>query len=128
MIFFTFFTLFFIGIEKVVISGIDLCSQSTKLCSFSCLFFSRSLPPASLIKLKRGCRTEFLILEFSISDFRMQKAASLVSLLVLGFSWTLQGIPVLPEPLYTTQENFDMEQVSEEFLFELYSLLLQMFW
>ncbi|XP_056875607.1 protein AMBP [Takifugu flavidus] len=70
----------------------------------------RSLPPGSLIKLKRGCRTEFLFLEFSISDFRMQKAASLVSLLVLGFSWTLQGLPVLPEPLYTTQENFDMEQ------------------
>lgn len=40
----------FIDIEKVVISGIDLCSQSTKLCSFSCLFFYRSLPPASLIK------------------------------------------------------------------------------
>lgn len=88
----------------------------------------RSLPPASLIKLKRGCTTEFLFLEFSIADFRMQKAASLVSLLVLGFSWTLQGLPVLPEPLYTTQENFDLEQVSEEFIFELYLLLLQMFW
>ncbi|KAF7669545.1 hypothetical protein LDENG_00155480 [Lucifuga dentata] len=38
----------------------------------------------------------------------MQKAVSLVSLLVLGWTWTLQGVPVLPEPLYTTQENFDL--------------------
>lgn len=102
-----------------MISAIDLRSQSTKLCSFSCLFFYRSLAPASLIKLKSGCRTEFLFLESSISDFRMQRAASLVPLLVLGFSWTLQGLPVLPEPRYTTQENFDLEQVSEEFIFEL---------
>lgn len=96
-----------------MISGIDFCLQTTKLCSFSCLLCSGHCPPASLIKLKRECKTEFLFLEFSIPDFRMQKAASLVSLLVLGFSWTLQGLPVLPEPLYTTQENFDMEQVSE---------------
>ncbi|KAM3600457.1 uncharacterized protein V6R79_023754 [Siganus canaliculatus] len=37
----------------------------------------------------------------------MQKII-LVALLVLGCTWTLQGIPVLPEPLYTTQENFDL--------------------
>ncbi|XP_067339515.1 protein AMBP-like [Channa argus] len=33
-----------------------------------------------------------------------------VSLLILGWTWTLQGLPVLPEPLYTTQENFDLAQ------------------
>uniref|UniRef100_A0A8P4KKQ3 Protein AMBP n=1 Tax=Dicentrarchus labrax TaxID=13489 RepID=A0A8P4KKQ3_DICLA len=37
----------------------------------------------------------------------MQKAVILVSLLVLGWSWTLQGVPVLQEPLFPTQENFD---------------------
>ncbi|XP_075936047.1 protein AMBP [Anarhichas minor] len=38
----------------------------------------------------------------------MQKAMMLVSLLVLGWSSTLQGVPVLPDPLYPTQENFDL--------------------
>ncbi|XP_056289289.1 protein AMBP-like [Pseudoliparis swirei] len=38
----------------------------------------------------------------------MQKAVILVPLLVLGWCWTLQGVPVLPEPLYPTQENFDL--------------------
>ncbi|XP_041666302.1 protein AMBP [Cheilinus undulatus] len=40
----------------------------------------------------------------------MQKAVTLVSLLVLGWTWTLQGLPVLPEPLFPTQENFDLSQ------------------
>ncbi|XP_038589579.1 protein AMBP-like [Micropterus salmoides] len=40
----------------------------------------------------------------------MQKAVILVSLLVLGWTWTLQGLPVLPDPLYSTQENFDLAQ------------------
>ncbi|XP_068430577.1 protein AMBP-like [Clinocottus analis] len=40
----------------------------------------------------------------------MQEAMILVSLLVLGWSGTLQGVPVLPEPLYPTQENFDLAQ------------------
>uniref|UniRef100_A0AAQ6AND9 Lipocalin/cytosolic fatty-acid binding domain-containing protein n=1 Tax=Amphiprion ocellaris TaxID=80972 RepID=A0AAQ6AND9_AMPOC len=40
----------------------------------------------------------------------MQKAAVLVSLLLLGWTWTLQGLPVLPEPLYPTQENFDISR------------------
>uniref|UniRef100_UPI003AADD7DA protein AMBP-like n=1 Tax=Centroberyx gerrardi TaxID=166262 RepID=UPI003AADD7DA len=38
----------------------------------------------------------------------MQKEVIVVPLLVLGWVWTLQGVPVLPEPLYTTQENFDL--------------------
>ncbi|XP_067431002.1 protein AMBP-like [Thunnus thynnus] len=38
----------------------------------------------------------------------MQKAVVLVSLLVLGWTWTIQGLPVIPEPLYPTQENFDL--------------------
>ncbi|KAK2819033.1 hypothetical protein Q5P01_024594 [Channa striata] len=38
----------------------------------------------------------------------MSKAMTLGSLLILGWIWTLQGVPVLPEPLYTTQENFDL--------------------
>ncbi|XP_044029131.1 protein AMBP-like isoform X2 [Siniperca chuatsi] len=38
----------------------------------------------------------------------MQRALSLVSLLVLGSAWTLQAVPVLPEPLILTQENFDL--------------------
>ncbi|XP_008284457.1 protein AMBP-like, partial [Stegastes partitus] len=38
----------------------------------------------------------------------MQNAVVLVSLLLLGWTWTLQGLPVLPEPLYPTQENFDV--------------------
>ncbi|XP_034752597.1 protein AMBP-like [Etheostoma cragini] len=36
----------------------------------------------------------------------MQNTVILVSLLVLGWSWALQGVPVLSDPLYTTQENF----------------------
>nr|XP_020461684.1 protein AMBP-like [Monopterus albus] len=39
----------------------------------------------------------------------MQKVI-LVPLLVLGWTWTLNGLPVLPEPLYPTQENFDVAQ------------------
>lgn len=41
----------------------------------------------------------------------MHKAAALVSLLVLGWSGTLQGLSVIPEPSYKTQENFHSEQV-----------------
>ncbi|XP_022053693.1 protein AMBP [Acanthochromis polyacanthus] len=40
----------------------------------------------------------------------MQKAVVLVSLLLLGWTWTLQGLPVLPEPLYPTQENFNISR------------------
>lgn len=47
----------------------------------------------------------------------MQKAGVLVPLLVLGFSWSLRGMPTLPEPLHATQENFDLEQVSEDLSF-----------
>ncbi|XP_028273062.1 protein AMBP [Parambassis ranga] len=42
---------------------------------------------------------------------RMQKAVVLVSLLVLGWTQTLHGVPVLTEPLYTTQENFDVTRM-----------------
>ncbi|XP_038589582.1 protein AMBP-like isoform X2 [Micropterus salmoides] len=38
----------------------------------------------------------------------MQRALSLVSLLVLGSAWTLQAAHVLTEPLILTQENFDL--------------------
>ncbi|XP_069559562.1 protein AMBP-like [Brachyistius frenatus] len=38
----------------------------------------------------------------------MQKSVLLVPLLVLGWTWTSQGVPVLPDPLYPTQENFDL--------------------
>uniref|UniRef100_A0A3Q0RB05 Protein AMBP n=1 Tax=Amphilophus citrinellus TaxID=61819 RepID=A0A3Q0RB05_AMPCI len=38
----------------------------------------------------------------------MQKAAVVVALLVLGWTWSLEGLPVLPDPLYPTQENFDL--------------------
>ncbi|XP_028318526.1 protein AMBP-like [Gouania willdenowi] len=41
----------------------------------------------------------------------MQNVWIVVPLLVLGWSWTLQGIPVLPEPLFPTQENFDVTQL-----------------
>ncbi|KAM9841688.1 protein AMBP [Aulostomus maculatus] len=40
----------------------------------------------------------------------MLRAASLVSLLVLGWTWSIQGLPVLPDPLYPTQENFDLDR------------------
>ncbi|XP_070780782.1 protein AMBP-like [Enoplosus armatus] len=40
----------------------------------------------------------------------MPKAVILVSLLVLWWTWTLEGLPVLSEPLYPTQENFDLAQ------------------
>ncbi|KAG7223899.1 hypothetical protein INR49_015155 [Caranx melampygus] len=43
-------------------------------------------------------------------DSRMQEAVSLVSLLVLGSAWTLQGVHVLPETLVLTQANFDLDQ------------------
>lgn len=42
----------------------------------------------------------------------MQGVGGLVSLLVLGLAWTLQAIPVVPEPLILTQENFDLGGVS----------------
>ncbi|KAK5851892.1 hypothetical protein PBY51_023409 [Eleginops maclovinus] len=38
----------------------------------------------------------------------MHKAVIPVSLLLLAWTWTLQGVPVLPDPLYPTQENFDL--------------------
>ncbi|CAN9504953.1 unnamed protein product [Ophioblennius macclurei] len=38
----------------------------------------------------------------------MHRAALLVPLLVLGWTGTCRGVPVLSEPLYPTQENFDM--------------------
>lgn len=41
----------------------------------------------------------------------MQRTAVLVPLLILEWIWTLQGLPVLPEPLYPTQENFDLSKV-----------------
>ncbi|XP_031614695.1 protein AMBP-like [Oreochromis aureus] len=40
----------------------------------------------------------------------MQKAATVVTLLVLGWTWSLEGLPVLTDPLYPTQENFDLTQ------------------
>uniref|UniRef100_A0A146W4H1 Protein AMBP n=1 Tax=Fundulus heteroclitus TaxID=8078 RepID=A0A146W4H1_FUNHE len=40
----------------------------------------------------------------------MHKSVVLVSLLVLGWTRTLQGLPVLPDPLYPTQENFDLSK------------------
>ncbi|KAF7669551.1 hypothetical protein LDENG_00155490 [Lucifuga dentata] len=41
----------------------------------------------------------------------MHKTFSLVSVLVLVWVWTLQGVPVLPEPQYSTQEDFDLGRV-----------------
>ncbi|XP_059213711.1 protein AMBP-like [Centropristis striata] len=41
----------------------------------------------------------------------MHKAVTLVSVLVLGWSWTLQGDNVLPTPLYPTQENFNLSRM-----------------
>ncbi|XP_029299862.1 protein AMBP-like [Cottoperca gobio] len=38
----------------------------------------------------------------------MQRAVSLVSLLVLGSAWILQAVPVLPDTVILTQENFDL--------------------
>ncbi|KAM8829140.1 protein AMBP-like [Spinachia spinachia] len=38
----------------------------------------------------------------------MQRAVFVVSFLVLGWTPTLRGVPVLPDPLYPTQENFDL--------------------
>uniref|UniRef100_A0A668A0A7 Protein AMBP n=1 Tax=Myripristis murdjan TaxID=586833 RepID=A0A668A0A7_9TELE len=40
----------------------------------------------------------------------MQKGVNLVSLLLLGWAWTLQGVPVLPEPHYQAQKNFDLSR------------------
>ncbi|XP_037548569.1 protein AMBP [Nematolebias whitei] len=40
----------------------------------------------------------------------MQRTTVLVPLLILGWIWTLQGLPVLPDPLYPTQENFDLSK------------------
>ncbi|XP_027880865.1 protein AMBP-like [Xiphophorus couchianus] len=40
----------------------------------------------------------------------MQKSVALVSLLLLGWIGTVQGLPVLPDPLYSTQENFDLSK------------------
>lgn len=112
----TFFVHFFTftGIKTVAISGIDSCSQTTKLCSFSCLFLPVSAP-ALASEVERRVKKADLCLGFSVSDFRMQKAAALVSLLVLGFSWTLRGLPAPPEPLHSRQENVDTEKVGEKY-------------
>uniref|UniRef100_A0A673B4C7 Protein AMBP n=1 Tax=Sphaeramia orbicularis TaxID=375764 RepID=A0A673B4C7_9TELE len=40
----------------------------------------------------------------------MYKVMILGSLLVLGWTGTLQGLPVLSDPLFPTQENFDLTQ------------------
>uniref|UniRef100_A0A4W6CCZ6 Lipocalin/cytosolic fatty-acid binding domain-containing protein n=1 Tax=Lates calcarifer TaxID=8187 RepID=A0A4W6CCZ6_LATCA len=40
----------------------------------------------------------------------MQRALSLVSLLVLGSAWTLQGAHILRETLTLTQEDFDLDR------------------
>ncbi|KAI9524760.1 hypothetical protein NQZ68_014295 [Dissostichus eleginoides] len=40
----------------------------------------------------------------------MHNAVIQVSLLLLAWTWTLQGVPVLPDPLYPPQENFDLAQ------------------
>lgn len=42
----------------------------------------------------------------------MQRAGSLVPLLVLGTAWILQAVPALTEPLILTQESFDLGRVS----------------
>lgn len=41
----------------------------------------------------------------------MQKGANLVPLLVLGCVWTLHAVPVPTDPLYPTQENFDLSRM-----------------
>lgn len=40
----------------------------------------------------------------------MYKAAVLVCVLIVGWTWTLQAVPLLTEPLYPTQENFDLSR------------------
>ncbi|XP_053709763.1 protein AMBP isoform X2 [Synchiropus splendidus] len=40
----------------------------------------------------------------------MQTAVLLVSLLVLGWTSSIQGVPLLSEPLFPTQENFDLSR------------------
>ncbi|KAM6902120.1 protein AMBP-like [Xenentodon cancila] len=40
----------------------------------------------------------------------MERTTVLVSLLVLGWTQTLQGLPLLPDPLYNTQDNFDLSK------------------
>ncbi|XP_056146539.1 protein AMBP-like [Lampris incognitus] len=40
----------------------------------------------------------------------MQKGGIIVSLMVWGWIRALHGVPVLPEPLYPTQENFDVDR------------------
>ena len=42
----------------------------------------------------------------------MLVAQVLGSVLVLGWASTLKGLPILPAPLYPTQENFDLGRVS----------------
>lgn len=43
---------------------------------------------------------------------RMWRAGLVASVLVLGSAWTLPVVPVLPEPVIQTQENFDLGRVS----------------
>ncbi|XP_061589403.1 protein AMBP isoform X2 [Cololabis saira] len=38
----------------------------------------------------------------------MERTTVIVSLLVLGWTQTIQGLPLLPDPLYNTQDNFDL--------------------
>ncbi|KAF7216952.1 protein AMBP [Nothobranchius furzeri] len=40
----------------------------------------------------------------------MHKTSFMVSLLILGWIWTLEALPVLPDPLFATQENFDVSK------------------
>ena len=44
---------------------------------------------------------------------KMQKTMIPISVLILAWLWTIQGLPVLPEPLYPPQENFNLGRVSD---------------
>lgn len=65
-----------------------------------------------------GFRNAFLFATVSVSDFRnewtdkMKTVVTLVSLLVLGWSETLQGAPKLLDPLDTPQEMFAQNKVT----------------
>lgn len=67
--------------------------------------------------------------QWKYSADRMERIAFLVSLLVLGWSQTLQGLPVLPDPLYPTQDNFDLDKVRKWALeFYFFKILNVWYW
>lgn len=98
-------------------SSVNKQDKQAELCSGTCLCLGAMLRPSStdpwggVVLLSRSQSHR----QVDGLTGTMHAAAVLVSLLVLGRPWTSQGFPALADPLYPTQENFDLDRVSGTF-------------